>query len=91
MKYVWDQSKNRINLKKHKVSFEEAMTVIESADYAQIIDDSSDEHRFKAIGMSAQSRVLLVVYCYRDEDMIRIISARKAKKAEVRIWQDLKK
>ena len=90
MKYVWDQAKNKINQKKHKVSFEEAVTVIESADYAQIMDDSSDEHRFKAIGMSNKSRILLVVYCYRDEDMIRIVSARKANKAEVKIWQDVK-
>lgn len=91
MKYAWDQAKNKINQKKHKISFEEAVTVIESADYAQVMDDSSDEHRFKAIGMSSRSRVLLVVYCYRDEDMIRIVSARKATKAEVKIWQDVKK
>ena len=90
MKYAWDQAKNKTNQKKHKVSFEEAVTVIESADYAQIMDDSSDEHRFKAIGMSSKSRILLVVYCYRDEDMIRIVSARKANKAEVKIWQDVK-
>jgi len=37
MKYVWDQSKNKLNQKKHGVSFEEAMSVIESADYAQIM------------------------------------------------------
>jgi uncharacterized DUF497 family protein len=91
MKYVWDQAKNKINQKKHKISFEEAVTVIESAEYAQIMDNTSDEHRFKAIGMSTKSRVLLVVYCYRDEDMIRIISARKATKAEVKIWRDVKK
>ncbi len=91
MKYAWDQAKNKINQKKHKISFEEAVTVIESADYAQVMDDSSDEHRFKAIGMSSRSRVLLVVYCYRDENMIRIVSARKATKAEVKIWQDVKK
>ena len=91
MKYAWDQSKNKINQKKHRVSFEEAMTVIESADYAQIMDDSSDEHRFKAIGMSEKLRILLVVYCYRDEDMIRIVSARKATTAEVKIWHDVKK
>lgn len=90
MKYAWDQAKNKINQKKHRVSFEEAVTVIERADYAQIMDDSSDEHRFKAIGMSNRSRILLVVYCYRDEDMIRIVSARKANKAEVKIWQDVK-
>ena len=90
MKYAWDQAKNKVNQKKHRLSFEEAVTVIESADYAQIMDDSSDEHRFKAIGMSNKSRILLVVYCYRDEDMIRIVSARKANKAEVKIWQDVK-
>ena len=67
------------------------MSIIEGADYAQVMDDSNDEHRFKAIGMSNKSRILLVVYCYRDENMIRIISARKANKAEVKLWQDVKK
>ncbi len=91
MKYVWDQAKNKENQKKHGVSFEEAMTVIESANYAQIMDDSSDEPRFKAIGISSKTRTLLVVYCYRDENMVRIISARKATNAERKIWQEIKK
>jgi uncharacterized DUF497 family protein len=78
------------NQRKHKISFEEAVSVIESGSYAQVMDDQSDEHRFKAIGMSVKSRILLVVYCYRGEDMIRIISARKATKSEVRLWQEIK-
>ncbi len=91
MKYVWDQTKNRENQKKHGVSFEEALTVIEGANYAQIMDDSNDEPRFKAIGLSSKTRILLVVYCYRDENMVRIISARKATKAESKLWQEIKK
>ena len=40
------------------------------------------EKRFIAIGLSAVSRVLVVVYCYREESIVRIISARKATKKE---------
>ena len=66
MKYAWDETKNRTNQKKHGVSFEEAMTVIESADYAQVLDDSSDEHRFKAIGMSARKATKSEVKLWHD-------------------------
>jgi uncharacterized DUF497 family protein len=90
MQYVWDQSKNLSNQKKHKIMFEEAMTVLEKGDYAQIMDDMSPEYRFKAIGESSRRRILLVVYCYREEDMIRIISARRATKSEVKLWQEVK-
>ena len=73
--------------RKHKVSFEEAQSVLQSGDYLAVIDTSSDEERFKAIGASKIHNVLLVIYMYRDEDIIRIISARKATLREVRIWQ----
>ncbi len=91
MKFTWQVSKNKLNQLKHDVSFEEAQSVIQSGDYASLLDSSSDEERFKAIGLSLKSRVLLVVYCYRFENLIRIISARKATKKEVKIWQSLKK
>lgn len=83
MKFVWDENKNKINIEKHKVSFEEAKTIffsrfIEKPD----LDHSDEEDRFIAIGISFYTRELMVSYCYRnkinEEEIIRIISARKA-------------
>lgn len=87
MKYTWNELKNRSNFKKHRVSFEEAQSVLASGDYLVVIDTSSSEERYKALGMSKSLNLLLVIYTYRDEDLIRIISARKATSKEVRLWQ----
>lgn len=85
--YTWDDSKAEINLKKHGVSFEEALTIF-FGPYFEIADTSSEEARFKAIGMSQKLNVLVVVYCYRDEDTVRIISARKASKNERKKYEE---
>ena len=65
--------------------FEEAETVF-SDDLALLIDDpdhSDEEDRFVLLGLSAVPRILAVVHAYRSaQDTIRIISARKATKAE---------
>ncbi len=67
------------------MSFEEAETVF-ADEYALLLDDpdhSAAEDRFILLSLSAHFRVLVVVHCYRkDDDVIRIISARKATKAE---------
>jgi len=79
--FEWDNSKNRINQQKHGISFEEAETVFYDG-YARLTGDpdhSDDEDRFVMLGMSRKSRVLIVCHCYREnDDVIRIISARKA-------------
>jgi uncharacterized DUF497 family protein len=85
--FEWRDRKSQVNITKHKVSFDEAKTVFSDIN-ARIIDDpdhSDDEDRFIIMGISQMLRVLVVCYCYRDDDtMIRIISARKATKNEVR-------
>ena len=88
MEYIhfsWDDTKNRSNITKHGVSFEEARTVFFD-DAARIIDDpdhSQREERFLLLGMSGRFRLLLVCHCYREsQEQIRIISARKATAAE---------
>jgi len=85
IQFTWDKNKNKVNLKKHKVSFEEAKAVFLD-DNAQMIydpDHSEDEDRFVLLGMSMRLRVLVVCHCYREnEEIIRIISARKATKKE---------
>ena len=83
--FVWDRKKAEINLKRHKVSFEEAQTIFSDPNARMIFDPehSSDEDRFILLGISAGLRLLVVCHCYQEDDMvIRIISARKANKNE---------
>ena len=85
--FVWDRKKAEINLKRHKVSFEEAQTIFSDPNARMIFDPehSSDEDRFILLGISAGLRLLVVCHCYQEDDMvIRIISARKANKNEQR-------
>ena len=85
MKIDWDAQKAVSNKKKHGVSFEEAATAF-SDENGRLIPDpdhSEEEERFILLGMSWSLRVLVVCHCFRDaSDTIRIISARKANKAE---------
>ena len=87
MKIVWDKNKNINNIIKHKVSFEEASTIFIN-DFMEIpdIEHSQEEERFIALGVSSCNRELFVSYCYRikidNEEVIRIISARKATNSE---------
>jgi len=89
IQFEWDSAKASANLRKHGVAFEEAETVF-SDDLALLIDDpdrSDEEGRFVLLGFSAARRILAVVHAYRlAQDTIRIISARKATKAERAIY-----
>jgi len=83
--FKWDKRKNKTNIKKHKVSFEEAQTAFKDENAIQYFDPdhSEDEDRFILLGMSVKLRVLVVCHCFRESElMIRIISARKADKSE---------
>ena len=88
IRITWDIIKAETNLEKHEVSFDEAATVLLSDTSVSFEDDDPDEERFIAIGYSAQSRVLTVVYCYRLEDEIRIISARRATRKERKEYEE---
>jgi uncharacterized protein len=81
LSFEWDLKKAELNKAKHGVSFDEAKTVFfdEKALLIADPDHSKLEERFVIMGMSATSRVLVVVHCLRDNNnVIRIISARKA-------------
>lgn len=91
MKFEWDENKNRTNKIKHGVSFDEAETVFDDK-YAIFLYDeshSSDEERFIIIGIDSLFRELMVCHCYRggDDEIIRIISARKATKNEIELYK----
>ena len=83
--FKWDEKKNSLNKKKHGISFEEAQTVFVD-DNALLIHDpdhSDEEDRFILVGLSSSFRILVVCHCYRNgDDIIRIISARKATRYE---------
>ena len=84
-KFEWDTDKGLYNIEKHGIPFKEAATVFKDNEAAVFDDDEHSlyEERFKIIGISGNLRLLTVCHCYRDDDsVIRIISARKATKAE---------
>ena len=84
MKYTWEPKKAASNYKKHQVDFAAVSFVFEDERCLYFLDDSQDygEDRYVTIGMDALLNVVVVVYTYRGEDEIRIISARKATKKE---------
>jgi len=85
IQFDWDAAKNRENIKKHGVSFEDAQTAFLDENALRFFDPdhSTEEDRFLLLGIAASLRVLVVCHCYRSEDsIIRIISARRADKSE---------
>ena len=87
--FEWDDEKAQSNLKKHGVSFEEAATIFNDPRIATISDpDHSDnEERYVSIGMSVIMRLLSVIHTFRKERN-RLISARKATKAEKKNYEN---
>lgn len=89
MKFSWDARKSKQNIKKHKVSFEEAAMVFLDENAIEFFDPehSSQEDRYLMMGISDRLRILVVSYCLRKENSeIRIISARRATKNEQRFY-----
>ncbi len=89
LQFEWDSQKASANLRKHGVSFEEAIAVFGDA-LARIHDDpahSADEQREIIIGHSHKNRLLLVCYTERAQ-AVRIISAREATRKERRDYEE---
>ena len=85
LRFEWDGAKNKENIRKHGIPFEEAQTVFLDEHAIRFFDPdhSQEEDRFIMLGMSCKLRILVVCHCYRVNDtVIRIISARKALKRE---------
>jgi hypothetical protein len=81
LKFEWDIKKNKANIKKHGISFDEARSVFYDENAIQFFDPdhSDDEDRFILLGISFRLKVLVVCHCLRESDsVIRIISARTA-------------
>ncbi len=86
MEIEWNSKKAISNLKKHGVNFADTVAVLEDERAITIIEDYPDEERFITIGMDSFSRILVVVYTWR-ENRIRIISARKATTNEIKQYK----
>ena len=92
--FDWDPAKAAGNLAKHGVSFEDAMAVFrDPLALSQPDDDHSlGEERWVTLGLNAQTKLLLVVHTYfeQNEDyvVIRLISARPPSRAETRQYQE---
>lgn len=88
--FIWDPKKNSLNQEKHHISFDEAKTCFydEAALLIYDPDHSVEEDRFILLGLSSESKLLIVCHCYREQsdgtDVIRIFSARKANRHEVK-------
>lgn len=91
MRIEWNQTKNRTNQAKHKVSFETASLVFDDPHHLSIQDRyEQGEERWKTLGMVDDVVLLLVAHTFfedENEEVIRIISARKATRSERQIYE----
>ena len=88
MRFAWDPSKAQLNVRKHGVTFEEAATCF-GDDLALELGDADHPDRLILIGVSATTRLLLVVFAVLEEnDLIRIISARPTTRNERRKYEE---
>ena len=93
IRFEWDAQKAVANLRNHAVSFEEAQSVFYDEFAMQFFDEphSSEEDRFVMLGMSSAARLLTVVHRVREaDDVIRLVSARKATRNESKYYKGLK-
>lgn len=92
MRYVWDENKSRRNLAKHKVSFETASLVFDDPNALNLHDRTvNGEERWLTLGLAGGIVILLVAhtdYEEDDEEVIRIISARRATPRERRMYEE---
>lgn len=88
LRFEWNNQKAQFNVKKHRVSFDEAATVFYDPLYLEDYDEahSDQEDQFKIMGMSSNGRLLVITYIQRV-DKIRIISSRLVIKNERRIYE----
>lgn len=84
MKFTWDENKNQMNIRKHGIDFADAAYVFSDTFALSIPDDehSETEERWLLLGKSLKEQTLLVVHTFRYDDVVRIISARKATASE---------
>jgi uncharacterized protein len=92
MRFLWDEKKSRVNLAKHRISFETAAMVFEDPHSISRFDRVKDgEERWQTVGVAGGMAVLLVAHADSEEsgeEVVRIISARKATPHERKIYEE---
>jgi uncharacterized DUF497 family protein len=88
MRFEWDPAKAEANLQAHGVSFAEASTVLED-DFALTREDpdAHGEPRFVTLGLSNLANLLVLVYTYREPDIVRVISAWRGNKPQRGLYE----
>jgi uncharacterized protein len=94
--FNWDENKAKLNLRKHGVSFDEAVSIFEDQRLVTFPDEahSQDEERLISIGLSNSTRILLTVHTDTSsefsgtDEVIRIIRCRKATRLEREIYEE---
>ena len=92
MKFEWDKNKEKTNIQKHGVTFEQASYVFSDPYALNKYDNehSENEDRWLLLGKSLNEIILIVVHTFKnrnDFELVRIISARRATKIEKQIYQ----
>ena len=89
MEFEWDETKAKVNLSKHGVSFNEAKTVFDDPFYVDFYDPdhSDDEERYIIVGQSENHRLLVISYTERGYNT-RLISAREATRSEKNAYEE---
>ena len=91
--FEWDPRKNKKNIRKHQMSFQRASTVFRDPNQISIYDEdhSEDENRWVTIGIDSGGTLRVIVHTFvsigQTTSKIRIISARKATKAETTVYK----
>lgn len=92
MRFEWDPRKDKANREKHGISFELARRVFDDPNHLSLQDrHESGEERWQTLGLIGPYAILLVAHTYEDEngeETVRIISARKATRAERRRYDE---
>ena len=92
MRFEWDLRKDKANREKHGISFELAQRVFDDPDHLSLQDrHEGGEERWQTLGLIGPHAIVLVAHTYEDEhaeEIVRIISARKATRAERRLYNE---
>jgi hypothetical protein len=87
MEVEFDPTKNKTNIREHKIDLVDVEGVFYDSNAITIEDRDHSERRFVTLGMDELGRVLVVCYTYRNESVIRLISARKAEPHERKAYE----
>jgi uncharacterized DUF497 family protein len=90
LEFEWDEAKSRENLRKHDVRFETARLVFDDpfAVTVRADSDEADEERWVTVGSSGGRSLFFVVHTWRDEETVRLISARNATAKERKTYEE---